>query len=121
MWNLRVKRRRNVSSLMKNCCLNPMFKKNSENVRQFIHEKTTFAISFVDRGLLLYLELLRAGDLLALLDHVGEPVGPPVQVEDEAEGGVSHLLHPVPRDIAHRDTHLPRSLQHGRELNTHTN
>ncbi len=69
----------------------------------------------------LYLELLRAGDLLALLDHVGEPVGPPVQVEDEAEGGVSHLLHPVPRNIAHRDTHLPRSLQHQGELNTHTN
>jgi hypothetical protein len=64
----------------------------------------------------MYLELLWAGDLLALFDHVGEPVGPPVQVEDEAEGGVRHLLHTVARHIAHRDTHLPRSLQHKESL-----
>ena len=57
------------------------------------------------------LELLGPGDLLSLLDHVGQPVGAAVEVEDEAGGRVGHLLHPVPGDVAHGDAHLAGGLQ----------
>ncbi len=107
-----VKRRRYVPSLNKIAISIQSLKKilkmcyNLYMIRRHL-------ISASEIGCLsLYLELLWAGDLLAFLDHVGEPVGPPVQVEDEAEGGVCHLLYTIARHIAHRDTHLPRSLQH---------
>lgn len=53
-------------------------------------------------------KLLGAVDLLAFPDHVGQPVGAAVQVEDEAESGVGHLLHPVARHIAHRNACVGR-------------
>ena len=51
-------------------------------------------------------DLLGASELLALLDHVGEPVGAAVEVEDEAQRGVGHLLHAVPSYIANSNTQL---------------
>ncbi|CAN8000021.1 unnamed protein product [Ixodes pacificus] len=45
--------------------------------------------------------LLGALELLALTHHVGQPVGAPVQVENQAECCVGHLLHAVTRHVAH--------------------
>ena len=56
-------------------------------------------------------ELFGAGDLLALLDHVGEPEGPPVEVQDQAERRVGHLLHAVAGNVADRDAQLAGSLE----------
>ena len=56
------------------------------------------------------LQLLRSSDLFALLDHVGEPEGPPVQVQDQAEGGVGDLLHAVAGNVADSDPHLAGGL-----------
>jgi hypothetical protein len=39
-----------------------------------------------------FFQLLRPGDLLAVLDLVGEPERPPVEVEDEAEGRIGDLV-----------------------------
>ena len=47
---------------------------------------------------------LRSSYLLAIADHVRQPVRPTVQVQDQTHGGVGNFLHSVARDVAHSNT-----------------
>ena len=42
--------------------------------------------------------------LLAVTNHHGEPVGATVQVENETDRSVCHLLHAIAGHVAHRNT-----------------